>query len=151
MSGFAFCPTKNKVVARLGYSRDNRGHQMALILKIRANCKVPTLKTIIFYLYFFMPRLQWDWPGFLLEGLDLFRLHTHTHTSQFSQINLLTIDLHVQFSDLDPTKVNGVEKLHTILARIWVNMRKTLSGKQCFIKTKMEDKSYFFSCCKLRI
>lgn len=147
MSGFAFCPTKNKVVARLGYGRDNRGHQRTLLLKIRANCKVPSLKTIIFYLYFFMPGLQWDWTGLLLEG---FSCRLHTHTCQFSQINSLIIDLHVQFSDLGPTQVNWVEKLYTILARIGKH-EKILSGKQCFIKTNMEDKSYFFSCCKLRI
>lgn len=113
--GLLSAPQKNKVVARLGYGRDNRGHQMTLLLKIRANCKVPSLKTITFYLYFFMPGLQRDWTGFPLEG---FSCRLHTHTSQFSQINLLTIDLHIQFSDLGPTQVNWVETLYIILARI---------------------------------
>lgn len=38
--------------------------------------EVPSLKTIIISLHFFMPGLQCDWTGFLLEGLDLGCTHT---------------------------------------------------------------------------
>lgn len=148
MSGFAFRPTKNKAVAGLGDSCDNRGHQTTLVLKIQANFKLSTsFKTIIIYLHFVMPWLQCDWTGFLAGGLELGCAHTPVNlaTSTCSQSTCS-----YNFPTWAPQKSTGGETIYYTGKSIGQH-EKILSGEQCFGKTKMEDKSYFFSCCKLRI
>lgn len=148
MSVFAFCPTKNKVVAGLGYSCDNRGHRMTLLLKIQANFKISTVSQN-HCLFTFFHAMTSMWLEWLSCGWFRFRLHTHTLVN-LAKSTCWPSTCMYNFLTWAPQKSTGRETIY-YTGKNTGKHEKILSGQQCFVKSKMEDKSYFFSCCKLRI
>lgn len=87
--GFAFFPTKNKVVVLLGWGAAATTGDMTLLLKIQANLENKYLshKTMITPLYLNTPLRQGDGTGSLSEGLN----SGCTHTSSLAKLSAHTL------------------------------------------------------------
>lgn len=146
--GFAFFPTKNKVVVLLGWGAAATTGDMTLLLKIQANLENKYLshKTMITPLYLNTPLRQGDGTGSLSEGLN----SGCTHTSSLAKLSAHTLFC-LQWPGPTSQDLMGVEKLHCTGRKRTSEHEKRVRAGTVLSPHEIEDKPCSLSCCKLRI
>lgn len=117
--------------------------------------QVPSLKSII--IYFDRSLFQGDRAGLLLESLVSGHTYTPVRLAESTTCSRVRQSMYNFLSSViwAPQKPGfdegGKTRYCTGKKNTSKHEKKILSGRPCLVKYKMEGKSYFSSCCKLRI